>query len=58
MAIPERCQERNGFVMSGDGRMEHIAQFLGYLDGIHSQYRDMVGGLVMRGVRTCMDGGG
>ena len=38
--------------------MEHIAQFWGYLDGIHARYQDMVGGLVMRGVRTYLDGGG
>lgn len=38
--------------------MEHIAQFWGYLDGIHSQYHEMVVGLVMRSVRTYLDGGG
>ena len=58
MAIPERCQDQHEGVMYGDGRMAHPEQFWGYLEGIHAQYMDMVGGLVMCGVRTYLDVGG
>ena len=44
--------------MSGDGRMAQDAQFWGYQESVHAQYREMVGRLVMCGVRTFLDGGG
>ena len=43
--------------MSGDVRMTHPEQFWGYQESVHAQYREMVVGLGMHGVRTCMDGG-
>ena len=58
MGIPAQCQDQHGWVMSGDGRMAQDAQFRGYQESVHAQYRDMVGRLVMCGVRTCLDGGG
>ena len=58
MGIPAQCQDQHGWVMSGDGRMAQDAQFWGYLDGITAQYQEMVVGIVMCRVRTCLDGGG
>ena len=58
MRIPAQYQDQQVWVMSGYGRMAQTAQFWGYLDGIQAQYQEMVVRIVMRGVRTYLDGGG
>lgn len=57
MRIPAQYQDQHVWVMSGDDRMTQTEQFWGYLDGITAQYQEMVVGIVMCVVRTCLDGG-
>ena len=56
MGIPAQYHDQKVWVMSGYGRMAHKTQFWGYLKGIQAQYWEMVGELVMCGVRTCLGG--
>ena len=58
MRIPAQYQDQQVWVMSRYGRMAYEAQFWGYQESAHAQYREMVVGLGMHGVRTFMDGGG
>lgn len=57
MRIPAQYQDQQVWVMPGYSRMTHLGQFWGYLDGIQEQYQEIVVGLVMCGVRTCLDDG-